>query len=284
MQFILLFLVYIFHLEALWRVNEPSLVLYSQRTLDSEIEDILPYSSQVILSDVCGEWVFVNSLYTDWQGWTLKKSLLEVKENPLLQTYVFVGYRGAYVYSSCSTTEGILFELPYEVSLNVVEECQDRRWLQVQLHDNRLVYVQRGQVSFDKLSLTEEEMCALSLKFLDKKYLYGGSTSFGYDCSGFVQMLYRQVGVAIPRNASKQACSELFEEIEFEKVREGDLIFFQNETQKVVHVGMILSSKEFIHSYPKEHSCVSIGSLNDPKWSNGEAYFKIFFKRLKSCK
>jgi len=52
---------------------------------------------------------------------------------------------------------------------------------------------------------TIPELIALSQRFLGLPYTWGGTSSFGYDCSGFTQMLCRRGGVLIPRDADVQA-------------------------------------------------------------------------------
>jgi Cell wall-associated hydrolases (invasion-associated proteins) len=65
----------------------------------------------------------------------------------------------------------------------------------------------------------------LSKRFLELPYTWGGRSSFGYDCSGFVQMLYRQMGIFIPRDAIDQMHWEKFTPIPIEEAQLGDLYF-----------------------------------------------------------
>ena len=51
--------------------------------------------------------------------------------------------------------------------------------------------------------------CELARRFLGTPYLWGGTTPFGFDCSGFVQRLYSTFGVILPRDAYMQAASPL---------------------------------------------------------------------------
>lgn len=87
-------------------------------------------------------------------------------------------------------------------------------------------------------------------KFLNVPYLWGGRSFFGLDCSGFSQLLYKVHGIALPRNADRQA--ELGKVLDFvEESKPGDLAFFENAEGKIDHVGILLSPNEIIHASGK---------------------------------
>lgn len=79
---------------------------------------------------------------------------------------------------------------------------------------------------------------------LNIPYLWGGISAFGLDCSGFVQTLFRFIGIALPRNASQQY--EVGEEVSFENRQEGDLAFFGQEG-KVTHVALVAGTDRVLH-------------------------------------
>jgi hypothetical protein len=82
--------------------------------------------------------------------------------------------------------------------------------------------------------------------FLNAPYLWGGRTLFGCDCSGFVQSVYKIMGIALPRDASQQANQGIAIN-SLTEAQQGDLAFFANDEEKVYHVGLILSPDEIIH-------------------------------------
>ncbi len=99
----------------------------------------------------------------------------------------------------------------------------------------------------------------LAMKFIGVPYLWGGGSDFGFDCSGFVQRLYRFIGLEIPRNSDQQR--DFTETIEdFDHSTAGDLIFFKG------HVALHLGNGKIIHANGHSAS-VSVDNLFD-----GSAY------------
>ena len=81
------------------------------------------------------------------------------------------------------------------------------------------------------------EISKLLLSQLGAPYLWGGKTSFGYDCSGFVQTILKIKGIDFPRDCSQQFKSDLLEEIDLHDADVGDIIFFK-ENKNISHVGI----------------------------------------------
>jgi cell wall-associated NlpC family hydrolase len=85
-----------------------------------------------------------------------------------------------------------------------------------------------------------------AMSFLNTPYLWGGRSHYGIDCSGFSQQVMRFQKIELPRDASQQVL--LGTEIAFHDRKEGDVAFFQNSTEKVTHVGILLEHNKIIHA------------------------------------
>ena len=88
---------------------------------------------------------------------------------------------------------------------------------------------------------------SIALKYLYAPYLWGGKTPFGIDCSGFTQMVFRICGYSLFRDAWQQA-SQGKAVRQIEEIVPGDLAFFKNAEERIVHVGIALGDNKIIHA------------------------------------
>ena len=95
-------------------------------------------------------------------------------------------------------------------------------------------------------------------------YRAGGSTPrSGYDCSGYVQWVFWQHGLALPRQSYDQY--QLGEKVERGNLRAGDLVFFEIEKKGASHVGIYVDRGRFIHC-SSTGGCVRQDYLGDKYW------------------
>lgn len=104
----------------------------------------------------------------------------------------------------------------------------------------------RGEAKPIYQKLSRAKLIQLGKSMLNTPYLWGGRSSFGIDCSGFTQLLYRLAGYRLPRDSSQQILKG--ERIELEEAKPGDLAFFCNSEGKMSHVGLICSAEQIMHA------------------------------------
>ncbi len=159
---------------------------------------------------------------------------------------------------------------------------------QIVLPDGSLGFIKKEgwkdfQTFKNSTSLNSEDVILSALKSLGRSYLWGGTSAYGLDCSGFVKTVYFMNGIILPRDASLQVNQGV--EIPFDEdyyiFQPGDLLFFgQKESEKtdekITHVALSLGGSEFIHSSGK----VRRNSFNSDS-SDFSEYRKNTFIRAK---
>jgi len=115
---------------------------------------------------------------------------------------------------------------------------------------NRHTYKSAGEVFYGKIKDPRAVIIRQALKYFNAPYLWGGRSPFGIDCSGFSQIVYKMVGIKIPRDARDQV--RLGQPLSFvDEAEPGDLAFFDDEEGDIVHVGIIWKRNKIIHASGK---------------------------------
>ena len=92
-------------------------------------------------------------------------------------------------------------------------------------------------------------------------YVWGGSSPSGFDCSGFVQYVFAQHGINLPRTADYQA--NVGQYIDKSQLQPGDLVFFAGDHVNVSHVGIYIGNGQMIHASSGKHQ-IDYDDLNRP--------------------
>ncbi len=85
--------------------------------------------------------------------------------------------------------------------------------------------------------------------YLGVPYLWGGETQNGLDCSGFTRLVYRKLGVNLPRTSREQARIGL--PVPRDSLQVGDLVFYAVESESIDHVGIVVGSNHLAHATNK---------------------------------
>jgi cell wall-associated NlpC family hydrolase len=101
------------------------------------------------------------------------------------------------------------------------------------------------------------DVVSIALRYLGIAYRYGGTTPRGFDCSGFTQYVFRQIGVALPRTADQQLRAAT--RISRSAARAGDLVFFLSGGY-AYHVGIYLGNGKMVDS-PRRGTTVTVRSV-----------------------
>ena len=100
---------------------------------------------------------------------------------------------------------------------------------------------------------------------LGTPYVFGGTSTYGFDCSGFTQYAFARAGISIPRMADSQLYYG--RQISMSELRPGDLIFFTgtyDAGEPVTHIGIYVGNDQMIHcGHPVQYT-----SINSPYWQS----------------
>jgi cell wall-associated NlpC family hydrolase len=118
-------------------------------------------------------------------------------------------------------------------------------------------------------------------KYLGARYNYGGMSTKGFDCSGFVQYVYQENGIKLPRSTVSQF--EQGKKIELADAKPGDLVFFRIYNDRISHVGIFMNGSLFIHA-PSSGKRVSFADMNLEYWKKTFAGVVTYIDGVKLSK
>ena len=109
-----------------------------------------------------------------------------------------------------------------------------------------------------------DELISNAMGFLGVAYRFGGTSPTGFDCSGFMQFIFRKsFSVNLPRTSAEQANVGI--PVSRNELRPGDMVFFRTSGNRISHVGMYVGNDRFIHA-PRTGKRIEITSLNSQYW------------------
>ncbi|MBR0261768.1 MAG: C40 family peptidase [Selenomonadaceae bacterium] len=113
-------------------------------------------------------------------------------------------------------------------------------------------------------SYLASSIISASMNYIGVPYVFGGTSPYGFDCSGYVQYVFAKAGISIPRTADVQY--DFGTPISTTDLVSGDLVFFSTYTYGASHVGIYLGDNNFIHASSSRG--VTIDSLGSSYWSS----------------
>ena len=183
-------------------------------------------------------WVKIRSLHDDYEGWMTNTLLEQVGE-------AFANTMSVFATTDMLNVADIgdkKINIPAGSSLPFFEGGKGKL--------GKLAYHFSGHYfKRDEQKPNEELIRRLTTAWLNTPYLWGGRTPLGVDCSGFVQVVYKLMGIDLPRDAWQQA-QEGKAVKNFSETQTGDLAFFDNK-EDIVHAGIMLGGHQIIHASGK---------------------------------
>lgn len=109
-----------------------------------------------------------------------------------------------------------------------------------------------------------KDVVSKAAKYKGVPYVFGGTTPKGFDCSGYVQYVFKDCRANLPRTADQQALKGVF--VTQKQLKAGDLVFFTTYAAGASHVGIYAGSGQFWSASSSKG--VILSSLKDEYWKN----------------
>lgn len=150
----------------------------------------------------------------------------------------------------------------------------------VSVSGNTLVLIENQEAAFWKTletytvdpnfveKSTRERIVETAMKYIGVPYVWGGTTPAGFDCSGFVQYVYKECGMSIPRVTYTQQAAAT--PVALSDLQPGDLVFWGGSAY---HVGIYLGNGQYIHA-PAPGQSVKIQTYSQYAYTSGGAIIK----------
>lgn len=210
----------------------------SEASEKSEMITQLLFGETFMVETIEGKWAKVRLDYDGYEGWIDAKLVTPVTEAE------YNGWKNGQAWivpvASLKLINANNQSMFITGGSRLVMNGADRNSFSI---GNREFYLS-GSITPDKKTGKVQE---IAMSYLNTPYLWGGCSFFGIDCSGFTQVVYKIMGIHIPRDASKQV--DEGHTISFvEEAVWGDLAFFDDEEGNITHVGICAGRGEIIHA------------------------------------
>lgn len=204
----------------------------------SEMVSQLLFGEMVEILEKKGSWTKVRCIWDNYIGW------VDTKQINLITPTEFEQYQEKYALT-LDMLQGAMTNGHY-IPITIGATLPNYDGVNFSLDGNSYTY--SGQAVFPKdIKPNAELLIKIARRYLYAPYLWGGRSPLGIDCSGFTQIIFKMIGIKLPRDSKDQV--EKGELIDFvEQGQAGDLAFFENRKGKITHVGVLLEDGKIIHA------------------------------------
>ncbi len=152
-----------------------------------------------------------------------------------------------------------------EETTKAVRSFQKRQKLKSDgIVENRTYYILMGKdlkVGNEKVQNTAKQITDRAKTYVGVPYKFGGTNPKGFDCSGFVQYVFNQSKITLPRTVDAQY--KVGKALTLKELKQGDLVFFSTYEKGASHCGIYLEQGKFIHA--SSHG-VMVSNLDESYW------------------
>jgi len=213
--------------------NSPVANIYFKPSSNSEITSQILYGEKFNILSEKNNWLKIKTNYDNYIGY-IKKKVFHKKFKATKKVYKLKSRIYILKNKKFKSTNNFLY-----FGSGILSKRENKNFVEFE----RNKWIKKKDVK--KINHFEKNFNKILKLFINTKYLWGGKTSKGIDCSALIQIYFYYNRVFFPRDSKDQSkfCKKKLRKI-FSK---GDIIFWKG------HVGMCLNKSEFIHAYgPKK--------------------------------
>ena len=208
--------------------------IYKNPSKSSEVTSQIIYGEKFKILEINKSWIKIKTLFDNYKGFIKNSNYID-KFNS--------NYKVCSLKARIFKKPGISSKswLPLASRLSVIDQNKNY----VKIEKNKWI----KKIDIKKLNHKENNFTKIFKKFLNVKYVWGGKTFKGIDCSALLQLFFFYNNSFYPRDTKDQV--KYAEKISKKrKFKKGDIIFWKG------HVAMCLNSKQLIHAYGPERKVI----------------------------
>ena len=208
--------------------------IYKKPSKKSEVTSQIIYGEEFKILSKNKSWIKIKTLFDNYNGFIINSKYVE-KFSP--------NYKVSSLKAKIYKKPGIKTNswLPLASKLSVLEQKKNY----VQIEKSKWI----KKIDIKKLNHKDKNYIKMFKKFLNVKYVWGGKTFKGIDCSALLQIFFSYNNSFYPRD-TKDQIKYTKKNLKKRKFKKGDIIFWKG------HVAMCLNSKQLIHAYGPEKKVI----------------------------
>ena len=243
--------------------------IYREPWTDSETVTQALHGEPVRVINRQDSWVEI-TLPDQWnyRGWVQESVLQKIPTAKILADRKIVSVPEAIVRKSPSEEAEILLTLSLGNIVGTEPAKKHGDFVQIQMVNGTQGYVKKAElVDYVERKTTEvssDRLLKTASQLLGQPYLWGGMSTAGVDCSGFIHTIFKVHGIRLHRDADLQYLNDGVSVAENE-LQPGDLVFFETYMTGPSHVGIYAGDRQMLHA--SSQTGVSYASLDDTYFS-----------------
>ena len=208
--------------------------IYKKPSKKSEVTSQIIYGEEFKILSKNKSWIKIKTLFDNYKGFIINSKYVE-KFSP--------NYKVSSLKAKIYKKPGIKTNswLPLASKLSVLEQKKNY----VQIEKSKWI----KKIDIKKLNHKDKNYIKIFKKFLNVKYVWGGKTFKGIDCSALLQIFFSYNNSFYPRD-TKDQIKYTKKNLKKRKFKKGDIIFWKG------HVAICLNSKQLIHAYGPEKKVI----------------------------